>query len=77
MLDAFRVFDKDLNGTVSTNEFRHIMTSMGEKYTEDEFRELIQGFDNNGVIEYQALAKKMLLPFLEHGDPADFIDKVS
>jgi len=77
VLEAFRVFDKDLNGTVSTNEFRHIMTSMGEKYTEDEFRELVQGFDNQGQIEYQALAKKMLLPFLEHGDPADFIDKVS
>eukprot|EP01064_Diplonema_japonicum_P031244 TRINITY_DN5523_c0_g1_i1.p2 TRINITY_DN5523_c0_g1~~TRINITY_DN5523_c0_g1_i1.p2 ORF type:complete len:199 (+),score=65.56 TRINITY_DN5523_c0_g1_i1:435-1031(+) len=76
VLEAFRVFDKNLNGTVSTNEFRHIMTSMGEKYTDDEFRELVQGFDNGGVVEYAELAKKMLLPFLEHGNPADFIDKV-
>ena len=44
VLEAFRVFDKNLNGTVSTNEFRHIMTSMGEKYTDDEFRELVQGY---------------------------------
>ncbi|KAJ9473264.1 Calmodulin [Diplonema papillatum] len=76
VLEAFRVFDKNLNGTVSTNEFRHIMTSMGEKYTDDEFRELVQGFDNGGVIQYTELAKKMLLPFLDHGNPADFIDKV-
>ena len=44
VLEAFRVFDKNLNGTVSTNEFRHIMTSMGEKYTDEEFRELVQGY---------------------------------
>eukprot|EP00754_Rhynchopus_humris_P037266 Rhum_TRINITY_DN19398_c0_g1::Rhum_TRINITY_DN19398_c0_g1_i1::g.169944::m.169944/K02183/CALM; calmodulin len=76
VLEAFRVFDKNLNGTVSTNEFRHIMTSMGEKYTDEEFRELVQGFDNGGVVQYTELANKMLLPFLEHGNPADYIDKV-
>eukprot|EP01061_Rhynchopus_euleeides_P012061 TRINITY_DN21667_c0_g1_i1.p2 TRINITY_DN21667_c0_g1~~TRINITY_DN21667_c0_g1_i1.p2 ORF type:complete len:158 (+),score=83.47 TRINITY_DN21667_c0_g1_i1:283-756(+) len=76
VLEAFRVFDKNLNGTVSTNEFRHIMTSMGEKYTDEEFRELVQGFDNGGVVQYTELAKKMLLPFLEHGNPADYIGKV-
>eukprot|EP01063_Lacrimia_lanifica_P022039 TRINITY_DN29749_c0_g1_i1.p2 TRINITY_DN29749_c0_g1~~TRINITY_DN29749_c0_g1_i1.p2 ORF type:complete len:172 (+),score=101.47 TRINITY_DN29749_c0_g1_i1:51-518(+) len=76
VLEAFRVFDKNLNGTVSTNEFRHIMTSMGEKYTDEEFRELVQGFDNGGVVQYAELAKKMLLPFLEHGNPADFVDQV-
>eukprot|EP00757_Euglenozoa_sp_SAG-D1_P014209 gene14209-4172_t len=45
--EAFRVFDKDMSGTVSVSELRHIMTTMGEKYTEEEFRELIQGFDKD------------------------------
>nr|CCC93062.1 EF hand containing protein [Trypanosoma congolense IL3000] len=64
--EAFRVFDKNNNGTVSVAEFRHIMTTMGEKYTEEEFRDLIQGFDDNGVIRYDKFVEKMLAPFTEH-----------
>ena len=71
--EAFRVFDKDGNGTVSVSEFRHIMTTMGEKYTEEEFRDLIQGFDDNGVIHYDKFVNKMLAPFTEHGNPEDMI----
>lgn len=71
--EAFRVFDKDMNGTVSVAEFRHIMTTMGEKYTEEEFRDLIQGFDDNGFIHYEKFVNKMLAPFTEHGNPEDMI----
>eukprot|EP00759_Apiculatamorpha_spiralis_P037474 PhF_6_TR37349/c0_g1_i1/m.54986/K02183/CALM; calmodulin len=71
--EAFRVFDKDQNGTVSVAEFRHIMTSMGEKYTEEEFKELIKGFDENGVLKYEKFIQKMLAPFTEHGNPEDML----
>ena len=71
--EAFRVFDKDMNGTVSTAEFRHIMTTMGEKYTEEEFRDLIQGFDEGGVIRYEKFVERMLAPFTDHGNPDDMI----
>ncbi len=71
--EAFRVFDKEMNGTVSVQEFRHIMTTMGEKYTEEEFRDLIQGFDDGGVIHYEKFVAKMLAPFTEHGNPEDMI----
>ncbi|CCW68901.1 unnamed protein product [Phytomonas sp. Hart1] len=64
--EAFRVFDKDSNGTISVPEFRHIMTSMGEKYREDEFHDLIQGFEENGVIHYEKLVERMLAPFTDH-----------
>ncbi|RNF00224.1 calmodulin, partial [Trypanosoma rangeli] len=66
--EAFRVFDKDLDGTVSVAEFRHIMTTMGEKYTEEEFRDLIEGFEENGIIHYEKLVDKMLAPFTDHGN---------
>lgn len=69
--EAFRVFDRDFDGTVSVSEFRHIMTTMGEKYHEDEFRDLIQGFEKNGVIHYEKLVEKMLAPFTEHGNPEE------
>jgi calmodulin len=71
--EAFRVFDKEMNGTVSVAEFRHIMTTMGEKYSDEEFRDLIQGFDENGVIHYEKFVNKMLAPFTEHGNPEDMI----
>ncbi|KAG8343967.1 EF hand domain [Trypanosoma vivax] len=71
--EAFRVFDKDRDGTVSVAEFRHIMTTMGEKYTEEEFRDLIQGFDDNGVIHYEKFVAKMLAPFTKHGAADDVV----
>eukprot|EP00758_Cryptobia_borreli_P020192 Tbor_TRINITY_DN972_c0_g1::TRINITY_DN972_c0_g1_i1::g.21179::m.21179/K02183/CALM; calmodulin len=71
--EAFRVFDKEMNGTVAVAEFRHIMTTMGEKYTDEEFRDLIQGFDDQGFIHYDKFVTKMLAPFTEHGNPEDMI----
>ena len=70
---SMKDLDKDMNGTVSVSEFRHIMTTMGEKYTEEEFRDLIQGIDDNGVIHYEKFVMKMLAPFTEHGNPEDMI----
>lgn len=69
--EAFRVFDKDLDGTVSVSEFYHIMTTMGEKYHEEEFRDLIQGFEKDGVIHYDQFVDKMLAPFTAHGNQDD------
>jgi len=36
IIEAFRVFDKDGNGTISAAELRHVMTNLGEKLTEEE-----------------------------------------
>lgn len=36
--DAFKVFDKDGKGTVPTSELRAVLTSMGERLTEEEVR---------------------------------------
>lgn len=34
--EAFRVFDKDGSGKISIDELRHIMTSKGEKLTDEQ-----------------------------------------
>ncbi|CDO51781.1 similar to Saccharomyces cerevisiae YBR109C CMD1 Calmodulin [Geotrichum candidum] len=46
--EAFRVFDRDGNGFISAAELRHVMTSIGEKLTEEEINAMIKEADANG-----------------------------
>lgn len=48
ILEAFRVFDRDGNGFISTAELRHVMTSIGEKLSEDEVNRMIKEADADG-----------------------------
>ncbi|OAF67766.1 hypothetical protein A3Q56_04476 [Intoshia linei] len=53
--EAFRVFDKEGNGVIPVSEFRHVMTTMGEKMTDQQTEALIRFADcgNNGEIDYK------------------------
>ncbi|KAL2157282.1 hypothetical protein VTH06DRAFT_6220 [Thermothelomyces fergusii] len=54
LLKAFAVFDKDKNGTISSDELRNVLKSLGEKLTDEEVDEMIKIADRNGdgVIDY-------------------------
>ena len=62
LLDAFRVFDKDRTGLIGTVELRHLMTSLGERMTEEEADLMIREADPNGegVVNYAEFIKRML-----------------
>ena len=62
IVEAFRVFDKDGNGTISAAELRHVMTNLGEKLTDEEIDEMIREADVNGdgVIDYREFTKIIL-----------------
>lgn len=45
---AFQVFDRDNNGFISAAELRHVMTSIGEKLTDDEVDAMIRDADQDG-----------------------------
>lgn len=46
--EAFKVFDRDNNGYISAQELRHVMTSIGEKLTDEEVDEMIREADQDG-----------------------------
>ena len=46
--DLWKVFDRDNNGFISAAELRHVMTSIGEKLTDDEVDEMIREADQDG-----------------------------
>lgn len=52
---AFRMFDRDGNGTVSAGELRRVMMNLGEKLTEAEVDEMMReaDIDGDGEINYE------------------------
>jgi calmodulin len=48
LLNAFRVFDKDNSGTISSDELRNVLKKLGEDLTDEEVDEMIRLADVNG-----------------------------
>ena len=55
IINAFEIFDKNHDGTIAINEFKHILMDLGQKFSEDEVNEIITeiDLDNNGKINYR------------------------
>eukprot|EP00917_Polyrhabdina_sp_WS-2016_P025081 GHVP01054041.1.p1 GENE.GHVP01054041.1~~GHVP01054041.1.p1 ORF type:complete len:152 (-),score=36.06 GHVP01054041.1:821-1276(-) len=67
LLEAFQIFDNSGNGVVLESELRHILTSIGEKMTDDDVNKFLSGYyqnnrENNtgGNINYKVLIEYML-----------------
>mmetsp|Transcript_14523 Transcript_14523/g.31599 ORF Transcript_14523/g.31599 Transcript_14523/m.31599 type:complete len:150 (+) Transcript_14523:114-563(+) len=60
--EAFKVFDQDGSGFIDPNELRTVMTSLGEKLTDDEVDDMIKEADKNGdgKICYEEFVNMML-----------------
>ena len=57
-----RVFDVDGTGRVSAAELREVLTSLGEKLTEEEVEELFSEgeVDEAGMIDYHTICQAVL-----------------
>ena len=62
VINAFRVFDKEGNGLIQTDELKHIMMTIGDKMTEAEADEMIHeaDIDDDGVINYEEFVRMMM-----------------
>ena len=61
MKEAFKVFDRDGDGTISAKELTFIMMNLGEKLNEDEIKHMmsIVDKDGDGEISYEEFSNMM------------------
>eukprot|EP00826_Nyctotherus_ovalis_P037228 TRINITY_DN3382_c0_g4_i6.p1 TRINITY_DN3382_c0_g4~~TRINITY_DN3382_c0_g4_i6.p1 ORF type:complete len:127 (+),score=45.59 TRINITY_DN3382_c0_g4_i6:144-524(+) len=61
LAEVFRVFDKDRDGQLSSEELRHVMLNLGEKLSDEEVDEMLKEADVNkdGSIDFEEFAKMM------------------
>ncbi|XP_024867035.1 calmodulin-alpha isoform X1 [Temnothorax americanus] len=60
--EAFRVFDKNNDGLISSKELRHVMTNLGEKLSEEEVDDMIKeaDLDGDGMVNYEDFVSILL-----------------
>lgn len=51
------MFDKNNDGLISSNELRHVMTSLGERLSEEEVDDMIKeaDLDGDGQVNYEGI----------------------
>ncbi|OQV23281.1 putative Myosin-2 essential light chain [Hypsibius exemplaris] len=46
-LEGFRHFDKDQQGTIHSSQMRHLLTTLGDRLSDEEFEQLVADFIRN------------------------------
>lgn len=60
-VEGLRHFDKDGNGFISAAELRHLLTTLGEKLSDDEVEQLLAGHeDSHGNINYEEFVRTVM-----------------
>lgn len=60
-IEGLRHFDKDASGFISTAELRHLLTTLGEKLTDDEVEQLlVNQEDSQGNVNYEEFVRQVM-----------------
>ncbi|CAL1548361.1 unnamed protein product [Lymnaea stagnalis] len=59
--EAFKTVDKDGSGYVMASEFKHLLTNMGDRLSDDDFNVLLEelDIDSNGRIQFKEFVRLM------------------
>ncbi|KAF3921726.1 Calmodulin [Orbilia brochopaga] len=58
---GFQVFDKDSTGFIGVGELKYVLTTLGERLTEEEVSELLKGVEiKNNQVDYFEFVKMVL-----------------
>ena len=62
LYEAFRIFDKDGTGFISSEDLQQVFTNLGEVVTQEEIDSMIQDgdIDGDGRINYRQLCKMFI-----------------
>merc|ERR1719190_129485 len=62
LLQAFQVFDKGSTGEIDMAELQHIVTTLGEKLTVQEFQDICKAADlpSLGKVQYKKVVDKVV-----------------
>ena len=62
LIQMFKIFDKNETGQIFANEFKHILTTIGDRLSKEEADEMLKIADPNGdgIIEYHDLIKILM-----------------
>lgn len=61
IVEGLRHFDNDGSGYINAAELRHLLTALGEKLTEDEVEQLMEGVsDEEGKVNYETFIKEIM-----------------
>ena len=60
--NAFKVFDRDQNGYITSHELRNAMTNLGDNFSPEEVEEMIKeaDLDNDNQIDYDEFMKVIM-----------------
>lgn len=60
-IEGLRVFDKDGSGMINSAELRHLLTTLGERLSDDEVEQLLAGLeDKHGNVNYEEFVRMLL-----------------
>ena len=74
--EAFSLFDKDGDGTITTKELGTVMRSLGQNPTEAELRDMINEVDSdgNGTIDFPEFLTMMARKMKDHDTEEEIVE---